>query len=398
MAISLLPLCATACVAQLEAKEAPEHLILIMPFENVGKTAGMEWISEAFPEVIGKRLSVEDALFISRADRMYAYDHMGIPPGAKPSRATTIRIAQEMDVDLVFMGSYESDGRILTARAQILNVTTLRMTPEITESGSVQEMMGILNALAWDLLHSSALHGPSSGDNFASKRAYVSAVVSPKLDAFEKYVRGVTAAGQKEKTALLREAVKLSPEFDEARFALAKSLFENKDYEEAAQNLRAVSLQSIHANESRFFAGLAELYIGHAERAEESFGYVVKNLPLIEAVNNLGVAQARRGKKTATEQFRKAAELDPTDADYHFNLGLSLWRSGAPQEAIEQLKEAYALRPGDTEAKALHDTLAAGKTEAHPPQERTKNNYDETSYRQLQLEIERARKFKPHNP
>ena len=379
-------------------QETPEHLILIMPFENASKTAGMDWISEAFPEVIGKRLAVEDALFINRTDRVYAYEHMGIPAGAKPSRATIIRIAQEMDVDLVFMGSYESDGRTLTTHSQILNVKTLRMTPEITESGSVQDMMAILNALAWDLLHSSALHGPPAGDNFANKRAFVSAVASPRLDVFEKFIRGVTSSGQKEKITLLREAVKLGPEFDEARFALAKSLFDNKDYEEAAQNLRAVSDQGIHANESRFFAGLAELYTGKAAQAEESFGFVVQHLPLIEAVNNLGVAEARRGKKTAIEQFRKVAELDPTDADYHFNLGLSLWRNGATQEAIEQLKETYTLRPSDTEAKAMHDTLATGKPVEHPPQERIKNNYDETSYRQLQLEIERVRKFKSHNP
>jgi tetratricopeptide (TPR) repeat protein/TolB-like protein len=395
----MLLICTSVCTTlPLCGQEAPEHLILIMPFENASKTASMDWISEAFPEVIGKRLGMEDALFISRTDRMYAYDHMGIPAGAKPSRATIIRIAQEMDVDMVFMGKYESDGRTLTVHAQILNINTLRMTPEVAESGSMQDMMGILNALAWDLLHSSAFHGPPAGDNIANKRAYMTEVASPKLDVFEKYVRGVTTSGQKEKTALLREAVKLGPDFDEARFALAKSLFENKDYEEAAQNLRAVSDQSIHANESRFFAGLAELYTGHADRAEESFSFVVRNLPLVEAVNNLGVAQARRGKKAATEQFRKVSELDPIDADYHFNLGLSLWRNGAMQEAIEQLKDAYTLRPGDTEAKALHDALTVGKAVDHPPQERIKNNYDETSYRQLQLEIERARKYKPHIP
>ena len=55
--------------------------------------------------------------------------------------------------------------------------------------------------------------------------------------------------------------------------------------------------------------------------------------------NNLGVAQARRGKKSAVENFQRAAEADSHDADYRFNLALALYRAGNTSEAARQARD-----------------------------------------------------------
>ncbi len=105
----------------------------------------------------------------------------------------------------------------------------------------------------------------------------------------------------------------------------------------------------------------------------------------------------------AVEYFSKAVEADPSDADYHFNLALALFKNGDYAGAARQLREELQLKPSDAEAKSLLDMLnrgvtmasaatapAGGGTAASQPRipiERIKRNYDEASYRQIQMQI-----------
>ncbi|HEX6908065.1 MAG TPA: hypothetical protein VF154_15730, partial [Terriglobales bacterium] len=70
-----------------------------MPFENRSNAPGLEWISEAFPEVLGQRMALDDLYVLDRQYRQQAYDRGGIPTGIHPSRATLYRIAEQMDVN-----------------------------------------------------------------------------------------------------------------------------------------------------------------------------------------------------------------------------------------------------------------------------------------------------------
>ena len=84
--------------------------LLILPFENHSKSPGLEWIGESFPEILSQRLSSPSMYIVSREDRVYAFDRMGIPVTARPSHATMYRIAEQMDCDYVVMGDYTSTG------------------------------------------------------------------------------------------------------------------------------------------------------------------------------------------------------------------------------------------------------------------------------------------------
>src|SRR4051812_43752858 len=66
-------LCAVMSFAQ-----APQTL-LVLPFENTSKATGLEWISEAFPEVIDEGMSSRGIYVVTRDDRNYAFDRMGVP-------------------------------------------------------------------------------------------------------------------------------------------------------------------------------------------------------------------------------------------------------------------------------------------------------------------------------
>src|SRR3954451_23499671 len=87
--LSLLLLAALAVPLRCLAQQQPDpvrasRLLLIIPFENTSNAAGIDWISEAFCEVLSARLSSGGLFVMGREDRLNAFDRFGIPAAAKP--------------------------------------------------------------------------------------------------------------------------------------------------------------------------------------------------------------------------------------------------------------------------------------------------------------------------
>lgn len=365
--------------------------IVVLPFENESKAPGLEWIGESFPEVLGQRFS--GALYvISREDRNYAFDRAGIPVSTHLSRETLFRIAETMDADYVVLGSYNYDGQNFSATAQVLDMKALKLSPEVTESGALVKLIEVQNALSWDLLRR------VRPDAAGSKETFLASAPAIRLDAFENYVRGVVATSQPARIKYFREAVRLNPDYWMAALALGRTYFDGRDYEQAETWLAKVPQDTAIGREASFYLGLASYYLGHYDRAEAAFSFLASGMPLSEVYNNLGVVASRRGKRSALDYFRKAVAADASDPDYHFNLGVELYKAGDNAGAARQLRDAVNLRAGDTEAKLLLETLAGngagpsqgqnGAGTARLPAERVKRNYDESSFEQLALEIE----------
>jgi Tfp pilus assembly protein PilF/4-amino-4-deoxy-L-arabinose transferase-like glycosyltransferase len=93
---------------------------------------------------------------------------------------------------------------------------------------------------------------------------------------------------------------------------------------------------------------------------------IVVNLP-IEAVHdetylNLGVLLAQNGRPAdAIPVLKKAATLDPGNAEPHFRLGLAYQDAGEPQSAVEELRTAVRLRPDHADAHAALGILLRGQ-------------------------------------
>jgi tetratricopeptide (TPR) repeat protein len=370
-----------------------------MPFENRSSTPGLEWISEAFPDVLGQRMVSEDLYLLGREYRLHAYDRAGIPAAIHPSRATLYRIAEQMDVDYAVLGGYSFDGQTFRASAQVLDMKQRRLSPELTESGPLPQLLQVQTALAWDLLRSLQ---PNYG---VSREAFLAGAPALRLDAFENYIRGLTAQTEADKLQHLRAALRLNPSYSEAMLELGKTYFEAHDYDAAATWLARIPGTDPRTREANFFLGLASYYQSNFPRAEAAFHYLLQQFPLIEVYNNLGVVSARLGKPEATQWFQRAVDADPGDADYRFNLGVSLFRGGDVAGASRQLRECLALSPDDNEAKSLLAAIAgqtapvadvksaaaiASPAAARVPLERVKRNYDEAAFRELAIEMQNA--------
>jgi Tfp pilus assembly protein PilF/TolB-like protein len=381
--------------ALLTHAQSASHTVLILPFENSSKAPGLEWISEAFPEVLGEGIGSADVYIIARDDRNAAFDRMGVPVGAHLSRATLYRISEQMDADYVVLGTYDYDGQTFTATAQLLDMNKLYLAPQLKESGPLVNMVDIQRALAWELLRS------LSPDTLPSRQAFLESAQPIRLDAFENYVRGMVATAREEKIQRFREAVRLNPRYTQAMLQLGRTYYNNREYESAASWFARVPSDDSLSGQASFYRGLSCYYVADYDCAETSFKFIEANFPLPEVVNNLGVVMGRRGKRAEVEYLQKAVDSDPNDPDYHFNLAVAYARLFDNAQAGRELKQTLQLRPTDAEARSFLDSLngtAAGSNATRPasnsnaklPLQRIKRNYDETSYRQLALEIERT--------
>src|SRR5215472_6934 len=363
----------------------PQQMLLIMPFENASTTPGMDWIGESFPEVVGGRLNVPPnappLFLVSRSDRLLAFDRLGLPASAKPSRATIYQLAQELDADYVLLGEYRYDGSVFTMRAHVMELARLQLSPELSESGPLATLIKMQTALAWDVLNQLKLTDGLSKEQFVSKFPPV------PLDALEKYIRGTLATNNKEKIKHFQEAVRLEPNNTLAMLQLGKTYYDERDYASAINWLARIPAGNSSANEAQFYLGLAAFYANQLDKAAAAFRTLSLHLPLTEIYNNLGVVSARLGDRRARGYFEKSAQTDPSDPDYHFNLAVELQREGQSQDAARELRAVLALRP-EGEAKIFLDAISAGTPVSRVPMERIKRNYDESSFRQLALEIE----------
>src|ERR1700685_110298 len=387
--LSAILLLSAAALAQGPANAGQN--VLVVPFENQSKAPGIAWISDSFPELLQERLNSAKLFVLPREDRIRAYDRLGIPVELHPSRATIYRIAEQLDVDYAVLGLYRFDGRTFTATAQLLDMRRQHLLPEMTESGPLIQLIDIQTALAWDVLHT------LRPDISITKQIYVAAAPPIRLDAFENYIRGITAPTAEGQIQHFREAVRLSPAYPEALLQLGKAYYRGRQYEQAVSVLARVPENDPLAREANFYLGLAAYYQGDFPRAESAFHFVAARLPLAEVYNNLGVVSSRGDKKNAAEYFQKAIDADPNDPDYHFNLAIELYRAGDAAGASRQLRDTLSSRPSDAAAKSLLEVISNASSQRTivpatqtTPVERIRANYDESSFRQLALKIEAA--------
>jgi tetratricopeptide (TPR) repeat protein len=360
-----------------------DRILLVFPFDNRTGQPNLEWIREAAPAILGARFTSAGFAPMSRQDRMYALDHLGLPQQFQPSRATSLKLAQTLDADSIVVGSYGIDGTGFEAEAQVIDAQHLRMSATVSARGEMRDLISVFDTLAWKLTR---LMDP----NFSvAQETFVAAGAGLRLDAFEQYIRGISEADQQERLRHLKQAVALSPGYGPAWMALGREDFNSQQYEQAAAAFAKVNRNDPDALEAEFYRGLSLLFSGSYAKAEESFGEVARVLPLGEVLNNQGVAVSRQGHD-GTGLFVQAAAADPNSADYHFNLAVSLKRHGSDASALNELAQCLKLRPNDVEAQQLTSQWKAPKTAVGPdekaePLERIVRTFDAVAFRQAAL-------------
>jgi tetratricopeptide (TPR) repeat protein len=376
------------------------RLVLVLPFDNRSGQANLGWVGDSFPYILDQRLTSSGFLTISRDDRQYAMDHLGLPPDFRPSRATTLRIAQTLDADFVVLGSFNvinpgsPDSRI-EVQAEVLEVNQLRLSTPLKDSNDLARLLDVENALAWKVAQRMDPH-------FAvAEQTFLAASGGVNLSSFENYIRGTSAPTQTERLKRLQSAVSETPNYAAALLALGKEQYAASQYEAAAATLAKVPPTDRLALEANYYRGLARFNIARYAEAATAFSFVASSLPLPEVVNDQGVAASRQGKD-ATPLFQQVVAADPNDADYHFNLAVALLGHSDIAGATREVEAALNLHADDPEAtellarlQATHGSTANLKTilsaEGFDPTTRIRRTWSEASFRQAAFQLDQMR-------
>jgi len=89
----VLALCLTVCAGGQAGTATGGRILLVLPFDNRTGQPSLDWVREASAEILSSRLASAGFAPMSRADRRYALDHLGLPQGFHPSRATALTLS-----------------------------------------------------------------------------------------------------------------------------------------------------------------------------------------------------------------------------------------------------------------------------------------------------------------
>ena len=337
--------------------EAPVNgIYLVFPFENAGASSRLDWLSEGLEELTIQRLSAAGQQVYTHAGRTEELDRSGLPSTAKLSRASMLRIAQNMDADYIVFGRYLSDGQSLTIESQILRISPIRLLPAIQETGSLNSLMELHLKMLWRMLAANDHAYPRSLEEFSKAQRPL------RLDAFEHYIRGLLANDDDARLRELREAARLEPQWPDPDFAIGDAYYSRRDCDSALPWFAKVSKTHDRYVEAVFATGVCRLLMNQPDQAEAVLASLQNDLrsdlvsgaDLPEVLNDLALSRARQGKTAAAmADLRRAAELDPDEDDYPFNLGLLALGSKDFAAAVEYFRDAARREPDSAENRAL---------------------------------------------
>jgi tetratricopeptide (TPR) repeat protein len=354
----ILAAAALVLVATPAAAQGPGARVLVVPFENVQREPRLHWLAEAAAVLLSDGLNARGVPAITRTERVGAFEQLRLPLAAALTRATVIKVGQLAGASEAIVGILKLEGSELVAEARAVRIDVGRLQPTASERGALTDLFGIFDRLASRLAGSAAPIGTAGRDP------------QPPLDAFENYIKGLVAEKPETRATFLEAAIKQFPRYDRAYLALWDVRAEQGNDAAALTAARAVPAASRLRRRATFLAGLSLLNLTRLDEAYDTFHGLIAGSPVppigsgampgAAVYNNLGIVQLRRAATpqtgTATYYFTKAADADPNDADYLFNLGYAYMIERDNQAAIYWLREAVRRNPADADA---HFVMAA---------------------------------------
>lgn len=344
--------------------DSHHETLLVFPFQNDSKIANVDWLGEGMSELTTERLEDRQLNVLSREDRLAVLEKMGLPDSARFSHATIIKIAAEADADVVVYGRFQSDGKTARLEARVLRLNPPSLSPPLTETGSMQDLLRANARLTWQVLCTlDQTRCPAQGTN-RDEFSFSDPPPSLHLDALENFVRGLAGSQDEERVRLLREAARLEPAWDRPAFELGQIYFKKRDCDSALVWYSRVPPNRPDGPDASFATGVCHLVRNDAARAEAAFASLIErtrktgekdSMPeLPEMHNNLGVARLRLGKwSEAGTEFDRASALDPGESDYLVNSAIAKLIGKQSAAAVAPLDRARKIDPDDKEAKTL---------------------------------------------
>ena len=313
---------------------------MVVPFDNLSPEGTHGWVGDAIAESLSSHLRLVGHDVVSSEDRRELLRQKGIKNGAPLTLVELMENGGELGADRVVMGSFRGkDGR-LEVTAQVIDVATGDKLGVLEDYGKLENLIGIENQLAKNLLRLEEGRIPEAHGLAVERRETLS------VKAYEDYARAKIVNSPTKRRELLERALATSPDFADAALLLGQTLVEQNDLERALEVLSTISPEDPVYREAYFTMGVAYLEADQTRLAVEIFSRLSEQEKVACFLNNLAVAYFRRGElEEAVDTFREAAELEPDTEPYPFNMGWSAWRSERKHEARHWLTTATQIEP-----------------------------------------------------
>ena len=90
---------------------AAAESVVVLPFVNLTKNLTLNWLGESVADSIQEALYGEGLLALDRDTRQEAYRRLNVRPYVQISKATMVKIGDELDARSLVFGSFELEER-----------------------------------------------------------------------------------------------------------------------------------------------------------------------------------------------------------------------------------------------------------------------------------------------
>ena len=309
--------------------------VLVMPFAvNASAASPMPWVGEAAAILVADGLEARGIAIVPRDVRVAAFDRLELPVTVPLTRATVFRVGELVGASEIVFGQVDV-GDTLSVHARVVRVGPASEVIVPAETGPVADLETLFDrvgvSVAATLSRGTAAPGPRP--------------TRPPLEAFENYAKAMIAVAPAVQQRLLEAAAKQAPRDGRILTALA-AVYAAEGLPERALNVAAaVPADAAQSRKARFLAAMALIDLGRLDGAFKELSTLDKEKPAAVLENALGVVQLRRGAapagtSPATTYFQRAAELEPANTDYLFNLGYAFALAHDSTAALSWLREA----------------------------------------------------------
>lgn len=313
--------------------------VIVYPLEGPSGSDSLEWLGEGIAESISKQVN-EDIGTVNREERLRLVESLDLPPGAKLSHGSMIKVARRAPADLLIVGSYQGSEKNLRIAIRILDLKTLKFSGEIVANGPLSALPQMENELAWLVLSYTGQGKNVSRQRFQERRRKVA------NQAYRYYIESFGAASEAEQQRLLLKAVQGSQVFPEAHLLLGRSYFQRRDCGNSIRHLLPVRGEKKMLVEAGFMLGTCSVQQDKHLEAIQYFWPLLQSARSYSVLNNLGVAYLRKGDTAlASNTLEEAAGLAPENATVRLNAAIVRHIQGNRAAAMNLVQEAAQSHP-----------------------------------------------------
>jgi tetratricopeptide (TPR) repeat protein len=337
-------LAAAVIVMMPSVLSAQRTTVLVNAFENQTGDRSLDWIGEGLSVLLGERLTAQSQLYVFGLDeRMAEYDKLSIPDTVTVSRATALKIGWDMGADIIVTGKISGTHEDFRIDARVMDLTEGNADFDVNAAGKLDDVISMAANLSSQLAKGLVPGADLPESDYAARPPI------PR-SAFEAYVRGVFATDPQRRTELLKDAIRLHPQYTAAIYQLGQAYYLDSNYKTSSDLLEKISAAAPEYPQARFMLAMNYYHLGDFSRASGIFSSLPSSYDVLV---DLGAALAGKGDAAGAESaWNRARAVKASGTEASFNMAYIAFTRGDMETAVSRLTQF--LRTNGRDAEALY--------------------------------------------